>query len=161
MKVKSDPVAHQQALEAAQRYHSLTFTAFGELLLNVRSVTNGRITLMQEDQRLRLLPETIHGIHLAWQEGSIPPEGCPPWEVSTSSLSDSKVDDVRCVCVAPDQIRIADKRSPGRIVVSREQMDSIMTCIVEPWLVNFSDSSAPKPECPAKPVAPAAGFDLV
>lgn len=135
MKFDGDPIARRRALEAAQRYRGLTFTDRGEILLDVGNVRNGRVTLSQCGQRVSLLPETIFSIHQAWQDGDVPLEGESPWEGSTFSAHDSEVDEVRCVCVGKEQIRITDKRGHTEVCVSREQLKDVLDCIVKPWLV--------------------------
>ena len=134
MKFDGDPIARRRALEAAQRYRGLTFTDRGEILLDVGNVRNGRVTLSQRGQRVSLLPETIFSIHQAWQDGDVPLEGEAPWEGSTFSAYDSEVDEVRCVCVGKEQIRITDKRGHTEVCVSGEQLKDVVDCIVEPWL---------------------------
>ena len=135
MKFDGDPIARRRALEAAQRYRGLTFTDRGEILLDVGNVRNGRVTLSQCGRRVSLLPETIFSIHQAWQDGDVPLEGESPWEGSTFSAHDYEVDEVCCVCVGKEQIRITDIRGHTEVCVSREQLKDVVDCIVKPWLV--------------------------
>lgn len=66
-----------------------------------------------------------------------------PWrrshlgEGSTFSAYDSEVDEVRCVYLCKEQIRITDKRAHTEVCISREQLKEIVDCIVEPWLVKY------------------------
>jgi len=137
MKFDSAPLARRRALEAAQCYRGLTFTDRGEILLDVGNVKNGRVRLSQGDQQLSLLPETIFSVHQAWRDGDIPPNGVS-WECSTFSTQDSETDEVRCLRVGDEQMRISDKRSKADILISREQINEIVECIVDPWLANLS-----------------------
>ena len=142
MKFDADPIARRRALEAAQCYRGLTFTDRGEIMLDVSNVKNGRVTLSQRGQLVNLLPETLLGIHQAWDDGEISPDGNAPWECSTFSAHDSMVDDVRCVPFTQEQIRIIDKRSQTEVSVSREQLKGVVDCIVEPWLANSTPATS-------------------
>jgi hypothetical protein len=137
MKFDGDPAALRHALEAAQPYRGLTFTDRGDLVLDVSNVKNGRVTLSQRGQRVSLLPESILGIQQAWHAGNIPLNGTPPWEISTFSAYDSEVDEVHCLCLAEEKIRISDRRNRAEISISKEQLEAIVDCIAEPWLANF------------------------
>src|ERR1035441_10991305 len=75
MKFGSDQAARRRVLEAGQPYRGLTFTDRGIVLLDVGSVQDGRVTLSQRGLSMRLLPETLSGIHRAWQDGDIPLDG--------------------------------------------------------------------------------------
>lgn len=137
MKLDARPPARRRALEEAQRYRGLTFTDRGEILLDVSNVKNGRVTLSQGGHRLSLLPETIFSIHQAWKDGDIPPDGIVPWECSTFSAQDSEADEVRCLLVDQDRLRVSDKLQNTELSISRDQLKSVVECIVEPWLANF------------------------
>lgn len=157
MKFDAVPSARRRTLEKAQRYRGLTFTDRGEILLDVSNVKNGRVTLSQSRQRLSLLPETIFSINQAWLAGDIPSDGKAPWECSTFSAHDSEVDDVRCVRLGKEQMRVSDKRGSAEISISREQLKRIVDCIVEPWLANFSqvtsEVSRGHPRSPSNEIA--------
>ena len=127
----------------------MTFTERGKLLLDVSSVRDGRIQLSQRGQAMRLLPETLSGIHQAWQDGDIPLDGTDDWECSTFSPGASAVDEVRCVCPSKDQLVITEKTSQTVVSVTREQLTLVVERIVDPWLASFS---------PAKSTAPPAQF---
>jgi hypothetical protein len=138
MKFDAPPPARRRALaEAAQRYRGITFTDRGEILLNVSNVKNGRVTLSQGGQRLSLMPETIFSIHQAWTDGDIPLDGTVPWECSTFSTEDSEADEVRCLPADKDRLRVSDKRGNAEVSISKDQLESVVECIVEPWLANF------------------------
>ena len=92
MKFGSDQAARRRVLEAGQQYRGMTFTDRGKLLLDVGSVQDGRVTLSQHGQSIRLLPETLSGIHRAWQDGDIPLDGKDDWECSTFSPAVSDAD---------------------------------------------------------------------
>lgn len=136
MKLDARRPARRRALEQAQRYRGITFTDRGEILLNVSNVKDGRVTLAQRGRRLSLLPETILSIHQAWMDGDIPLDGTEPWECSTFSTQDSEADDVRCLPVDKDRVCISDKRQNSEVSISRDQLKSVVECIVEPWLAN-------------------------
>src|ERR1035441_10804803 len=91
MNFGSDQAARRRVLEAGQPYRGLTFTDRGKVLLDVGSVQNGRVTLSQRGQSIRLLPETLSGIHRAWQDGDIL-VGKDDWECSTFSPAVSEAD---------------------------------------------------------------------
>jgi len=132
----------------------MTFTDRGKLLLDVGSVRDGRIRLSQRGQAMRLLPETLSGIHQAWQDGDIPLDGTDDWECSTFSPGPSAVDEVRCVCPSKDQLVVTDKVSQTVISVTREQLKLVVERIVDPWLASFSPASS------AAPPAQSAGAGL-
>src|ERR1035441_6889951 len=111
MKFGSDQAARRRVLEAGQSYRGLTFTDRGIVLLDVGSVQDGRVTLSQRGLSMRLLPETLSGIHRAWQDGDIPLDGKDDWECSTFSPEVADADEVRCVCSSEDHLLITDKRS--------------------------------------------------
>lgn len=138
MKFDAPPPARRRALEEAQRYRGITFTDRGEILLNASNVKDGRVTLSQGGQRLSLLPETIFSIQQAWKDGDIPLDGIAPWECSTFSAQDSEADEVRCLSVDKDRLRVSDKRQNTEILISRDQIKSVVECIVEPWLAKVS-----------------------
>ncbi len=137
MKFDAPPPARRRALEGAQRYRGITFTDRGEILLNASNVKDGRVTLWQGGQRLSLLPETIFSIHQAWKDGDIPQDATVPWECSTFSAQDSEADEVRCLPVGKDRLRLSDKRGNAEVLITKDQLKSIVECIVEPWLANF------------------------
>ena len=145
MKFGSDQAARRRVLEAGQQYRGMTFTDRGKLLLDVGSVQDGRVTLSQHGQSIRLLPETLSGIHRAWQDGNIPLDGSDNWECSTFSPAVSDADQVGCVCSAKDQMLITDKISQIAISVTREQLNLIVERIVDPWLASFSPSISAAP----------------
>jgi hypothetical protein len=145
MKFGSAQAARQRVLEAGQQYRGMTFTDRGKLLLDVGSVQDGRVTLSQHGQSIRLLPETLSGIHRAWQDGNIPLDGKDGWECSTFSPAVSDADQVGCVCSVKDQMLITDKISQTAVSVTREQLNLIVERIVDPWLASFSPSSSTAP----------------
>src|ERR1035438_10500431 len=95
MKFGSDQAARRRVLEAGQQYRGMTFTDRGKLLLDVGSVQDGRVTLSQHGRSMSLLPETLSGIHRAWQDGDIPLDGKDNWECSTFSPGVADVDEIR------------------------------------------------------------------
>lgn len=137
MKFDAPPPARRHALEEAQRYRGITFTDRGVILLNASNVKDGRVTLSQGGQRLSLLPETLFSIHRAWKDGEIPLDGIAPWECSTFSAQDSDADEVRCLPVDKDRLRLSDKRGNAEVLITNDQLKSIVECIVGPWLANF------------------------
>jgi hypothetical protein len=153
MKIGSDQAARRRVLEAGQPYRGLTFTDRGKVLLDVGSVQDGRVTLSQRGLSMRLLPETLSGIHRAWQDGDIPLDGKDNWECSTFSLAVSDADQVGCVCSSKDQMLITNKISQSAVSVTREQLKLVVERIVDPWLASFS------PSHPAAPLAQSAVED--
>ena len=151
MKFGSDQAARRRVLEARQPYRGLTFTDRGIVLLDVGSVQDGRVTLSQRGLSMRLLPETLSGIHRAWQDGDIPLDGKDNWECSTFSPEVADADEVRCVCSSEDHLLITDKISQTVVSVPREQLNLVVERIVDPWLSGFSPSSS------AAPLAQSAG----
>lgn len=137
MKFDGAPSTRTRALEAAQRYRGITFTDRGELLLDVSNVKNGRVMLSQGGQRLSLLPETIFSIHQAWKDGDIPLDGAVPWECSTFAPQSAEVDEIQCSPLDRERLRVSDKRRNAEVSISRDQLKSVVECIVEPWLANF------------------------
>jgi hypothetical protein len=91
---------------------------------------------------MRLLPETLSGIHRAWQDGDIPLDGKDDWECSTFSPDVSDADRVGCVCSSKDQLLITNKISQTVVSVTREQLNLVVERIVDPWLASFSPSSS-------------------
>ena len=89
----------------------MTFTDRGKLLLDVGSVQDGRVTLSQRGLSMCLLPETLSGIHRAWQDGDIPLDGKDDWECSTFSPDVSDADRVGCVCSSKDQLLISAREA--------------------------------------------------
>ena len=87
---------------------------------------------------MRLLPETLSGLHQAWQDGKIPLDGKDDWECSTFSPGVSTVDEVRCICPSKDQLVITDKTSQTVVSVNREQLKLVVERIVDPWLAGFT-----------------------
>ena len=73
----SDQAARRRVLEAGQQYRGMTFTDRGDLLLDVGSVQDGRVTLSQRGQSVSLFPETLSSIHAV---------------LNFSELSDSELD---------------------------------------------------------------------
>ncbi|ODU24112.1 MAG: hypothetical protein ABS95_02345 [Verrucomicrobia bacterium SCN 57-15] len=142
MKFDAAPPTRNRALEAAQRYRGITFTDRGEILLDVGNVKDGRVRLSQSGQRLSLLPETIFSIHQAWKDGDIPVNGTVPWECSTFSPQSSEVDEIRCSPLDEEHLRVSDKCSNAAVSISRDQLKSVVECIVEPWLANFPSGLA-------------------
>ncbi len=142
MKFDAALLAQRRTLEAAQHYRGLMFTDRGEILLDVSNIKDGRVTLSQNSQRLKLLPETIFSLHQAWRDGDIPLDGKTPWECSTFSAHDSEADEVRCARLGNEHIRISNKSSKAEVSISREQLTRIVDCIVEPWLADFSSADA-------------------
>ena len=104
----------------------MTFTDRGKLLLDVGAVRDGRIRLSQRGQTMRLLPETLSGLHQAWQDGNIPLGGKDDWECSTFSPGVSAVDEVRCICPSKDQLVITDKTSQTVVSVTREELKLVV-----------------------------------
>jgi hypothetical protein len=150
VKFGSDQTARRRIREAGQHYRGMTFTERGNLLLDVGSVRDGRIRLSQRGQAMRLLPETLSGIHQAWQDGNSPLDGKDNWECSTFSPGASAVDEVRCICPSKDQLVITDKINQSFVSVTREQLKLVVERIVDPWLASFSPaSSAARPAQPA------------
>lgn len=137
MRFDAGPSARWRALEAAQRYRGLTFTDRGEILLDVTNVKDGRVTLSQNDRRLSLLPETIFSLHQSWKDGDIPLDAATPWECSTFSPQSTETDEVRCLLLDTGHLRISDQRSIAEVSISKDQLNSVVECIVEPWLANF------------------------
>ena len=127
----------------------MTFTDRGKLLLDVGSVQDGRATLSQHGRSIRLLPETLSGIHRAWQDGDIPLDGKDNWECSTFSPGVSDGDEISCICPTKDQLLITNKISQTVVSVTREQLNVVVERIVDPWLASFS---------PCHPAAPPAQF---
>jgi len=123
----------------------MTFTDRGKLLLDVGAVRDGRIRLSQRGRTMRLLPETLSGLHQAWQDGNIPLGGKDDWECSTFSPGVSAVDEVRCICPSKDQLVITDKTSRTVVSVTREQLKRVVECIVDPWLASFSFANSDEP----------------
>src|ERR1035438_10026077 len=146
MKFGSDQAARRRVLEAGQQYRGMTFTDRGKLLLDVGSVQDGRVTLSQRGLSMRLLPETLSGIHRAWQDGDIPLDGKDDWECSTFSTDVADADQVGCVCCSKDQMLIINKISQTVVSVTREQLNLVVGRIVAPWLASFSppNSAAPR-----------------
>ena len=132
----------------------MTFTDRGKLLLDVGAVRDGRIRLSQRGQTMRLLPETLSGLHQAWQDGNIPLDGKDDWECSTFSPGVSAVDEVRCICPSKDQLVITDKTSQTVVSVTREQIKLVVERIVDPWLAGFTFANSDDPP------AQSAGKDL-
>ncbi len=153
MNFGSDQAARRRVLEAGQPYRGLTFTDRGKVLLDVGSVQDGRVTLSQRGLSMRLLPETLSGIHRAWQDGDIPLDGEDNWECSTFSPAVSDADQVGCVCSSKDRLLITNKISQSAVSVTREQLNVVVERIVDPWLASFS------PSHPAAPLAQSAGED--
>jgi hypothetical protein len=151
MKFGSDQAARRRVLEAGQPYRGMTFTDRGIVLLDVGSVQDGRVTLSQRGLSMRLLPETLSGIHRAWQDGDIPLDGKDDWECSTFSTDVADADQVGCVCCSKDQMLIINKISQTVVSVTREQLNLVVGRIVDPWLASFSPSSS------AAPLAQSAG----
>ena len=151
MKFGSDQAARRRVLEAGQQYRGMTFTDRGKLLLDVGSVQDGRVTLSQHEQSIRLLPETLSGIHRAWQDGDIPLDGKDNWECSTFSPGVADVDEIRCICPSKDHLLITNKISQTVVSVTREQLNVVVERIVDPWLARFS------PSHPTAPLAQSAG----
>jgi len=120
----------------------MTFTDRGKVLLDVGSVQDGRVTLSQRGLSMRLLPETLSGIHRAWQDGDIPLDGKDNWECSTFSPGVSDADQVGCVCPSKDELLITNKISQTVVSVTREQLNLVVERIVDPWLASFSPSSS-------------------
>jgi hypothetical protein len=149
----SDQAARRRVLEAGQQYRGMTFTDRGDLLLDVGSVQDGRVTLSQRGQSVSLFPETLSSIHRAWQDGDIPRDGKDNWECSTFSPGVSDVDEIRCVRSSKDQLLITNKISQTVVSVTREQITLVVERIVDPWLASFSPSSS------AAPLAQSAGED--
>jgi hypothetical protein len=142
MKFGSDQAARRRVLEAGQQYRGMTFTDRGKVLLDVGSVQDGRVTLSQRGLSMRLLPETLSGIHRAWQDGDIPLDGKDNWECSTFSPGVSDADQVGCVCPSKDELLITNKISQTVVSVTREQLNLVVERIVDPWLASFSPSSS-------------------
>ena len=153
MKFGSDQAARRRVLEAGQQYRGMTFTDRGKLLLDVGSVQDGRVTLSQHGRSMRLSPETLSGIHRAWQDGDIPLDGKDNWECSTFSPAVTDADQVCCVCSSKDQMLITNKTSQIVVLVTREQLKLVVERIVDPWLASFS------PSHPAAPPAQSVGED--
>src|ERR1035441_1828030 len=130
----------RRVLEAGQSYRGLTFTDRGIVLLDVGSVQDGRVTLSQRGLSMRLLPETLSGIHRAWQDGDITLDGKDDWECSTFSPEVADADEVRCVCSSEDQMLIINKISQAVVSVTREQLNLVVGRIVDPWLDTQSDT---------------------
>ena len=151
MKFGSDQAARRRVLEVGQQYRGMPFTDRGDLLLDVGSVQDGRVTLSQHGRSMRLLPETLSSIHRAWQDGDIPLDGKDNWECSTFSPSVSDVDEIRCICPSKDQLLITNKISQTVVSVTREQLNVVVERIVDPWLASFS------PSHPTAPPAQSAG----
>jgi len=151
MKFGSDQAARRRVLEAGQQYRGMTFTDRGNLLLDVGSVQDGRVTLSQHGRSVSLLPETLSSIHRAWQDGDIPLDGKDNWECSTFSPGVAHADQVGCVCCSEDQLLITNKISQTVVSVTREQLNVVVERIVDPWLASFS------PSHPAAPPAQSAG----
>ena len=148
----SDQAARRRVLEAAQQYRGMTFTDRGDLLLDVESVQDGRVTLSQRGRSVSLFPETLSSIHRAWQDGDIPRDGKDNWECSTFSPGVSDVDEIRCVCSSKDLLLITNKISQTVVSVTREQLTLVVERIVDPWLASFSPSGST-----AAPLAQSAG----
>src|SRR5260370_26678215 len=114
----------------------MTCRGRGKLLWDVGSVQDGRVTLSQRGLSMRLLPETLSGIHRAWQDGDIPLDGSDNWECSTFSPAVSDADQVGFACSAKDQMLITDKISQAAGSVPREQLNLIVEHILDPWLAS-------------------------
>ena len=124
MKFGSDQAARRRVLEAGQQYRGMTFTDRGKLLLDVGSVQDGRVTLSQHGRSIRLLPETLSGIHRAWQDGDIPLDGKDNWECSTFSPGVSDADQIaasapqRISCSSPTRSAKPSSRLPANSLTS-------------------------------------------
>ena len=142
MKFGSNQTARRRIRESGQHYRGMTFTDRGKLLLDVGAVRDGRIRLSQRGQTMHLLPETLSGLHQAWQDGNIPLDGKDDWECSTFSPGVSAVDEVRCICPSNDRLVITDKTSQTVLSVTREQLKLVVERIVDPWLAGFSPANS-------------------
>ena len=159
MKFGSDQAARRRVLEVGQQYRGMTFTDRGKLLLDVGSVQDGRATLSQRGLSMRLLPETLSGIHRAWQAGDIPLDGKDDWECSTFSPGVSDADQVGCVCCSDEQMLIINKISQTVISVTREQLNLVVERIVDPWLARFSPSHPTGPRAQSAGEGPRRNLD--
>lgn len=134
-------------LEAKQSSAGITFTSFGHLDLDVSGVQGGRITLRQAGRKMRLLPETLSGLHSSI-ENKVIPRPTPrqePWMMSTFAPGDAQgADDIEVFLDESGSIaEVNDKKTGAAITVTFDQLSSVVQSIVDPWLKSFSELKSP------------------